>query len=164
MEGKVNLDIRDIKTIRTALNTLLKHQDNAHLMDALMAVDRIEEEYDKFNNHTKSLTYRLDIDTSEAQRKLKELKMMSGCIGSMLNEHARQPHVRIEFDDIAGVPKVWIDGKRVDDPKDSGLVELCIDWHTNTADSPHKRSYAIKTISHRNDKFFERTESQETHG
>lgn len=125
---------QDINLIRDALNITFRHEDGAPLMQALQAIDRIEGDYNvrtKPENHTKSLTYQLDIDTSEAQRKLKELKMMSGCIGSMLNEHARQPHVRIEFDDIAGVPKVWVDGKRVDDPKDGGLVELCLDWRTD---------------------------------
>lgn len=160
------MDQQDIKLIRDALNITFRHEDGAPLMQALQAIDRIEDDYNartKPGNHTKSLAYRFDIDTSEVQCKLKELKTMSECISSMLNEHAHRPHVRIEFDDIAGVPKVWVDGKRVDDPKDGGLVELCLDWHTDD-DRTRQKSYVIKSLTHNNGKYIECTESQEAHG
>lgn len=38
------------------------------------------------------------------------------------------PHIRIEFDDIRDVPKVWVDSKRVDEE----LVRVNVDWNTNT--------------------------------
>ena len=43
--------------------------------------------------------------------------------------HASTPHVRIEFDDIHDIPRVWIDGKRID-RSDTGLVSVSLDWHT----------------------------------
>lgn len=43
-------------------------------------------------------------------------------------EHkVKQPHVRIEFDDIRDVPKVWIDGELIEE-----LINLKVDWETNT--------------------------------
>lgn len=45
------------------------------------------------------------------------------------SQHASTPHVRIEFDDINGVPCVWVDGKRID-RSDTGLVSVSLDWHT----------------------------------
>jgi hypothetical protein len=43
-----------------------------------------------------------------------------------------QPHIRIEINDIGGVPDVYVDGKRrfsleTDEP----LVDLIYDWHTD---------------------------------
>lgn len=45
------------------------------------------------------------------------------------SQHTSTPHVRIEFDDINGVPCVWVDGKRID-RSDTGLVSVSLDWHT----------------------------------
>lgn len=45
------------------------------------------------------------------------------------SQHTSTPHVRIEFDDINGVPHVWVDGKRID-RSDTGLVSVSLDWHT----------------------------------
>lgn len=44
------------------------------------------------------------------------------------------PHIRIEFDDINSVPKVWVDGKRVDE----NLTRINVDWNTNTEKIEHK--------------------------
>ncbi|EKP99648.1 hypothetical protein LCA12A_1322 [Lacticaseibacillus casei 12A] len=49
--------------------------------------------------------------------------------GVELPDHKNTPHVRIEFDDINGVPCVWVDGKRID-RSDTGLVSISLDWHT----------------------------------
>lgn len=49
----------------------------------------------------------------------------------------KQPHVRIEFDDVLDVPKVWVDGKLLElDSKP--LVHLSLDWNTDTAKEEHK--------------------------
>lgn len=49
------------------------------------------------------------------------------------------PHVRIEFDDICDVPKVWLDGELMDDgANDKALDSLKIDWKTDTAAENHK--------------------------
>ncbi len=51
----------------------------------------------------------------------------------------KQPHVRIEFDDIRDVPKVWVDGELMDDgANDKSLVSLKVDWNTDTATENHK--------------------------
>lgn len=51
----------------------------------------------------------------------------------------KQPHVRIEFDDIRDVPKVWVDGELMDDgANDKALVSLKVDWNTDTATENHK--------------------------
>ncbi|RNE32884.1 hypothetical protein FAM6165_00303 [Lacticaseibacillus paracasei] len=66
-------------------------------------------------------------------------------------EHSSQgastPHVRIEFNDINDVPRVWIDGKRID-RSDTGLVSVSLDWHTkDPAATDHViRAYKIEYL------------------
>ena len=50
----------------------------------------------------------------------------------------KEPHVRIEFDDIRGVPDVWIDGVKIGLNNDKPLVNLNIDWETNGVAFGHK--------------------------
>lgn len=51
----------------------------------------------------------------------------------------KHPHVRIEFDDIRDVPKVWVDGKLIGDIRSNRpLVSLKIDWNTDTATDKFK--------------------------
>lgn len=57
-------------------------------------------------------------------------------------ERTYQPHIRIEIDDIGGVPDIYIDGKRryntdVGEP----LVKLKYDWHTDADRIEPKRLY-----------------------
>lgn len=56
------------------------------------------------------------------------------------DEHVtKQPHVRIEFDDIRDVPKVWVDGELMDDgANDKALDSLKVDWKTDTVAENHK--------------------------
>ncbi|MBJ7654864.1 hypothetical protein [Weissella confusa] len=49
-----------------------------------------------------------------------------------------QPHVRIEFDDIRDVPKVWVDGELIARVNDKFLISLMIDWNTDTETQNHK--------------------------
>lgn len=49
-----------------------------------------------------------------------------------------QPHVRIEFDDIRDVPKVWVDGELIDRVNDKSLISLVVDWNTDTENQNHK--------------------------
>lgn len=52
---------------------------------------------------------------------------------------AKQPHIRIEFDDIRDVPKVWVDGELIGDIRSNRpLVSLKIDWNTDTDTENHK--------------------------
>ena len=56
------------------------------------------------------------------------------------------PHVRIEFDDIRDVPKVWIDGERVDSFVNGKCVSrINIDWRDNTKTINHK-SFDIRYV------------------
>lgn len=58
---------------------------------------------------------------------------------SLATPDMKKPHVRIEFDDIRDVPKVWVDGKLMDDgANDKSLVSLKVDWNTDTATENHK--------------------------
>ena len=50
----------------------------------------------------------------------------------------KQPHVRIEFDDIRDVPKVWLDGELIAGVKDKPLISLMVDWNTDTETQNHK--------------------------
>lgn len=52
---------------------------------------------------------------------------------SLATSNTKQPHIRIEFDDIRDVPKVWVDGELIEE-----LVSLKVDWNTNTAVEGHK--------------------------
>lgn len=45
----------------------------------------------------------------------------------------KQPHVRIEFDDINDVPHVWIDGVDVSSTHDYRLVRINLEWNKNYA-------------------------------
>lgn len=49
-----------------------------------------------------------------------------------------QPHVRIEFDDIRDVPKVWVDGELIAGVNDKSLISLMVDWNTDTETENHK--------------------------
>ena len=50
----------------------------------------------------------------------------------------KQPHVRIEFDDIRDVPKVWVDGDLIAVVNDKSLISLTVDWNTDTENQNHK--------------------------
>ena len=47
------------------------------------------------------------------------------------SQHASTPHVRIDIDNIHDIPRVWIDGERVDDlhgDKKPALSRLYVNW------------------------------------
>ena len=64
-----------------------------------------------------------------------------------LFQRASTPHVRIDLDDINDVPRVWVDGKRID-RSDTGLVSVSLDWHTkDPAATDHViRAYKIEYL------------------
>ncbi|UYY89820.1 hypothetical protein [Weissella confusa] len=49
-----------------------------------------------------------------------------------------QPHVRIEFDDIRDVPKVWVDGELIARVNDKFLISIMVYWNTDTENQNHK--------------------------
>ncbi|MBN7275518.1 hypothetical protein GNF18_10235 [Ligilactobacillus pobuzihii] len=64
-----------------------------------------------------------------------------------LQQDTHIPHIRIEFDDINDVPKVYIDGKDIADwgNNHSALQELHVDWLTDT-DHKQPKSYEIQVL------------------
>lgn len=83
---------------------------------------------DKANTDKKlgDMSLSVDIDTTTAQRTLQAIKAKMSTAVSI----EKQPHVRIEFDDINDVPHVWIDGKQVDNYPNTALVSVDLNWHT----------------------------------
>lgn len=53
-----------------------------------------------------------------------------------------QPHIRIEFDDIRDVPKVWVDGELIA----GGLVRATYEWNTNDADGIGNKSLSLEVL------------------
>ena len=79
----------------------------------------------------------ITLDTTKAQRSFdllgKAVEQIKG------GEHTtKRPHIRIEFDDIRDVPKVWVDGELIGGVDDKPLVSLKVDWNTDTAVEGHK--------------------------
>ncbi|WP_349546407.1 hypothetical protein [Leuconostoc suionicum] len=89
-------------------------------------------------NINTELSTNITLDTAKAQRAFDLLDETVEQIKG--GERAvKQPHVRIEFDDIRDVPKVWVDGELMDDgANDKSLVSLKVDWNTDTATENHK--------------------------
>lgn len=89
-------------------------------------------------NINTELSTNITLDTTKAQRAFdllgETVKQIKG------GEHnKKQPHVRIEFDDIRDVPKVWVDGELIGDLRSNRpLVSLNIDWNTDTEIENHK--------------------------
>lgn len=78
------------------------------------------------------LTTNITLDTSRVQQSFDLLADVVKRIKD--GEHkVKQPHVRIEFDDIRDVPKVWVDGEMIE-----ALINLKVDWNTNTQTEKHK--------------------------
>lgn len=79
----------------------------------------------------------ITLDTTKAQR---GFDLLGEAVKQIKDdEHVvKQPHVRIEFDDIRDVPKLWVDGKLIGGVDDKPLVSLKIDWNTDTETENHK--------------------------
>lgn len=105
------------------------------------------EELNKLFEHGYTVESMDDNGVYILKRDEKQPTTLIACNDSMIDvkklsngEHkAKQPHVRIEFDDIRDVPRVWVDGEligRVED--DKPLVSLKVDWNTDTVTENHK--------------------------
>ncbi|QEA44146.1 hypothetical protein FGL83_05485 [Leuconostoc lactis] len=78
----------------------------------------------------------VSLDVSKTNR---QLKLPGEAVKALKEKYEeKQPHVRIEFDDIRDVPNVWVDGKLIGGVDDTPLVSLKIDWNTDTAKEEHK--------------------------
>ncbi|WP_349550294.1 hypothetical protein [Leuconostoc pseudomesenteroides] len=87
----------------------------------------------------------ITLDTTKAQR---AFDLLGEAVKQIKDgEHtAKQPHIRIEFDDIRDVPKVWVDGERVDSFVNGKWVSrINIDWRDNTKTINHK-SFDIRYV------------------
>ena len=84
----------------------------------------------------KQIETTINFDTTKVQR---SIDLLSGAVKQLLEENKpKDPHVRIEFDDIRGMPDVWIDGVNIGLSNDKPLVSLNIDWNTDTETENHK--------------------------
>ena len=78
----------------------------------------------------------VSLDVSKTNR---QLKLLGEAVKALKEKYEeKQPHVRIDFDDIRDVPKVWVDGKLIGGVDDKPLVSLKIDWNTDTETENHK--------------------------
>ncbi|QBC39863.1 hypothetical protein [Leuconostoc mesenteroides] len=88
-------------------------------------------------NINTELSTNITLDTTKAQRAFDLLGETVEQIKG--GEHTvKQPHVRIEFDDIRDVPNVWVDGEFIGEVDDKPLVSLKVDWNTDTLTINHK--------------------------
>ncbi len=83
------------------------------------------------------LSTNITLDTTKAQR---AFDLLGETVQQIKNdEHVtKQPHIRIEFDDIRDVPKVWVDGELIGEVDDKPLFSLKVDWNTDTDSENHK--------------------------
>lgn len=89
-------------------------------------------------NINTELSTNITLDTTRAQR---AFDLLGETVKRIKNdEHVtKQPHIRIEFDNIHDVPKVWVDGELIGDIRSNRpLVSLKIDWNTDTETENHK--------------------------
>lgn len=78
----------------------------------------------------------VSLDVSKSKR---QLKLLGEAVKALKEKYEeKQPHVRIEFDDVLDVPKVWVDGELIGGVDDKPLVSLKIDWNTDTYKEEHK--------------------------
>lgn len=61
---------------------------------------------------------------------------------------ASVPHVRIDWIDEHTVPKVWVDGKRVDQLPKAGLVDLHLNYSTKRADREAINCLSVDWLEH----------------
>lgn len=98
----------------------------AYRLEAACHIDNNSIEKGNADNKSGDLTTSVNIDTPTAQIALQAIKAKMSTAVSI----EKQPHVRIEFDDINDVPHVWIDGKQVDSQPNNALVSVSLIWHT----------------------------------
>ncbi len=100
--------------------------------------DELKAEPIKGKSIDNQISANITLDNTRAQRAFDLLGKTVKQIKNGENA-AKQPHVRIEFDDIRDVPKVWVDGELIGDIRSNRpLVSLNIDWNTDTETENHK--------------------------
>lgn len=109
---------------------------------SIMSVEDFESKYQEDDKVVKKninteMTTNITLDTSRAQR---AFDLLADTVKQIKDgeQSTKQPHVRIEFDDIRDVPKVWVDGELIGEVNDKPLFSLKVDWDTDTATENHK--------------------------
>lgn len=100
--------------------------------------DELKSESIKGKSIDNQISTNITLDTTKAQR---AFDLLGEAVKQIKDgEHtAKQPHIRIEFDDIRDVPNVWVDGELIGDGADKKpLVSLKVDWNTDTATDKFK--------------------------
>ncbi|MDC2815792.1 hypothetical protein PO181_02085 [Leuconostoc suionicum] len=137
-----------------ALNKLLNEGYEVQSADDrgvyILKCDELKAEPIKRKAIDHDISTNITLDTTITQRSfdllgeaVERMKRDNGIHGlglkSLATPDMKQPHVRIEFDDIRDVPNVWVDGELMDDgANDKSLVSLKVDWNTDTATENHK--------------------------
>ena len=117
---------------------------------SIMSAEDFESKYQEDDSIGKKhidneISTNITLDTTKAQRLF---DLLADTVKQIKDsEHAaKQPHVRIEFDDIRDVPKVWVDGERIDSFVNGKWVSrINIDWRDNTKTINHK-SFDIRYV------------------
>lgn len=111
----------------------------------ILKCDELKSEPIKGKSIDNQISTNITLDTTKAQR---SFDLLADTVKQIKDsEHAaKQPHVCIEFDDIRDVPKVWVDGERVDSFVNGKWVSrINIDWCDNTKTINHK-SFDIRYV------------------
>lgn len=81
----------------------------------------------------------INLDTKAIKKSIEKAAQRIRNMKDEIDNMPKQPHIRIEFDDIRDVPKVWVDGELIGDGSDDKpLINLKVDWNTDTAVKGHK--------------------------
>ncbi|WP_312694831.1 hypothetical protein [Leuconostoc pseudomesenteroides] len=88
----------------------------------------------------------INLDTKAIKKSIEKTAQQIRNMKDEVENTSKQPHIRIEFDDIRDVPKVWVDGERVDSFVNGKWVSrINIDWRDNTKTINHK-SFDIRYV------------------
>lgn len=123
------LNVGDYLVINKGIISIMKAEDFESKYQEDDSVGR--------KNINTELSTNITLDTTKAQR---AFDLLGETVKQIKNdEHVtKQPHVRIEFDDIRDVPKVWVDGELIGEVDGKPLFSLKVDWNTNIDTENHK--------------------------
>jgi len=89
----------------------------------------------------------LEVNVSVSKSTIKALNSLVAGMNRVSNKVKRQPHIRIDFDAISEVPKIYVDGVDVTDiSAGGGLVALHLDWITNT-EQENRKHFLLTTLN-----------------
>lgn len=124
------------------VNDYTSVQDLNELFDEGYTVESVDDrgvyilKYDELKAEPIKTT--VNLDTNAIKKSIEKTVQQIRNMKDEVENTSKQPHVRIEFDDIRDVPKVWVDGELIGGVDDKPLVSLKVDWNTDTATENHK--------------------------